>query len=59
VVVDRYDILVADEAPAGDYALYMGMYQPGDGWRMPAEDGACRRRPNDMIAPVTVSVVAE
>ena len=59
VVVDRYDILVADEAPAGEYVLYTGMYRADDGWRMPAEDGTGQRWPNDMIALGTISVVAE
>jgi hypothetical protein len=56
VVVDRYEIGVQEGSPPGEYVLYTGMYQPDDGLRLPAWDGANSRWLNDMIALDTVSV---
>jgi hypothetical protein len=56
VVVDRYEIGVQEGSPPGEYVLYTGMYQPDDGLRLDAWDGANNRWLNDMIALDTVSV---
>jgi hypothetical protein len=56
VVVDRYEIVVQEGSPPGEYTLYIGMYQLDDGLRLPAWDGAGDRWLNDMIALDTVSV---
>jgi hypothetical protein len=56
VVVDRYEIRVQEGSPPGEYVLYTGMYQPDDGLRLAAWDGANNRWLNDMIALDTVHV---
>jgi hypothetical protein len=37
-VRDQLDLTIAEQAPAGSYALYVGMYHPGTGERLSVRD---------------------
>jgi len=40
VITDGYDISIASDAPPGEYALLLGMYEAVSGKRLPVYDGA-------------------
>ncbi len=49
VVTDEYDIVVDPDAPAGEYQIEVGMYDPKTMRRLPAFDDAGRRLSDDRI----------
>ena len=57
-VVDRYDIVVREDAPEGSYSLLVGMYDLATGARLPAVDERGRRLPNDAIILGAIDVVS-
>ncbi|GAB4541222.1 MAG: hypothetical protein Kow0063_31860 [Anaerolineae bacterium] len=56
-VVDRYDILVREDAPQGTYSLLAGMYDLATGERLPAFDEQEHRLPDDAVILSTIEVV--
>jgi hypothetical protein len=56
VIVDRYEIVIEEDAPPGNYTLYTGMYRADDGYRLPALDDTGQRWPNDAIMVDLVAV---
>jgi hypothetical protein len=58
-VVDRYDILVREDAPGGAYRLLAGMYDLATGERLPAVDENGQRLPNDAIVISTIEIVGK
>jgi len=55
-IADEYLIPISPDAPSGEYVLYIGMYDPVSGQRLPAFDADGNRYPNDAIPIATVSV---
>lgn len=55
-VVDEYSIPISSQAPPGSYVLYVGMYEPFSGQRLPAYDLQGNRYPNDAIPIAVVNV---
>jgi hypothetical protein len=55
-VVDRYDIVLREGAPAGSYRLLVGMYDLTSGERLPAIDGDGQRLPHDAVELDTIDV---
>jgi hypothetical protein len=55
-VVDQYDIVLREGAPAGPYRLLVGMYDLTTGERLPAIDGNGQRLPNDAVELGTIDV---
>jgi hypothetical protein len=54
-VIDRYTLTLRQGAPAGDYRLLVGMYNPASGERLPAAlDG--RPQPDNAIPLTTLSL---
>ena len=49
VIVDRYEIAVDPDAPAGEYQIEVGMYDPQTLRRLPAFDEAGKRLADDRI----------
>ena len=49
VIVDRYEIVVDPHAPAGEYQIEVGMYDPQTLRRLPAFDEAGKRLADDRI----------
>lgn len=49
VIVDEYEISVKSDAPSGDYAIEVGMYEPETMKRLAAFDENQGRLPNDRI----------
>jgi 4-amino-4-deoxy-L-arabinose transferase-like glycosyltransferase len=56
VVVDEYSLPIQPEAPAGRYAIFVGMYDPATMQRLPLEDEAGHRLPDDRLLLATVTV---
>jgi len=56
-VVDRYDILVREDAPAGTYRLLAGMYYLATGERLPAYDENGQRLADDAIVLSTIDMM--
>ena len=48
-VLDTHTLDLPPDFPPGHYLLQVGLYQPGDGTRMPAFDFDDRRLPDDVI----------
>ncbi|MBI2908638.1 MAG: glycosyltransferase family 39 protein [Chloroflexi bacterium] len=42
IVADRHDIVVKEDAPAGEYVIEVGLYDPGTGRRLRTEGGEDR-----------------
>ena len=57
-VVDRYEIVVGEDAPEGSYSLIAGMYDLATGERLPAVDERGKRLPNDAIILSTIDIVS-
>ncbi len=57
-VVDRYDIMVREDAPEGSYTLLVGMYDLATGERLPAVDVDGHRLPNDAIVLSAIDIVS-
>jgi len=49
VMADAYDITLHSDAPAGDYVIEVGMYDPSSGERLKVSDESGRRLPDDRI----------
>ncbi len=58
-VADEYLIPLNPQAPPGRYTLYVGMYDPATGQRVPARDAQGKRYPNDAIPLATLMVGAD
>ncbi|MGA9348592.1 MAG: hypothetical protein WBW48_07285 [Anaerolineae bacterium] len=56
VVVDEHSLPIQPEAPAGCYAIFVGMYDPATMQRLPLEDEAGHRLPDDRLPLTTVAV---
>lgn len=57
VIVDVLSIPVADDAPAGDYRIAVGMYDGASGGRLPVTDASGNPLPDDRaILPIAVTV---
>jgi hypothetical protein len=56
VIIDRYEVVMEEDAPPGDYTLLTGMYRPDDGYRLPALDGNGEHWPNDAIVVDVIAV---
>jgi hypothetical protein len=57
VVIDEYGIVVDAEAPAGEYQIEVGMYDPKSMSRLPAFDEAGRRLPDDRMLLESLIIV--
>ncbi len=55
-VVDRFELSLSADAPAGEYRLLVGMYNWVNGERLPAVDKAGNRLPDDAIVLTTITV---
>lgn len=55
-VVDRYELLVPENAPAGDYRLLVGMYNWATGERLPAFTDSGNVLPDNAIQLTTITV---
>jgi hypothetical protein len=53
-VVDRYTLTLNEDAPAGDYRLLVGMYNPTTGERLPATING-QPQPNNAIELTTIT----
>ena len=49
ILADRHDLVVPFDVPPGEYALYVGMYIPATGDRLPAATGGNAIRLTDVI----------
>lgn len=55
-VIDEYFIPLSPQASPGSYVLYVGMYEPFNGHRLPAYDPQGNRYPNDAIPLAIINV---
>ena len=55
-IADEYLIPVSPDAPAGEYTLYVGMYEPVSGQRLPAFDSQGNRYPSDAISVASIRI---
>ena len=56
VVAEDYIIVIPEDAPAGDYPLYTGVYNPFTGERLPATTSRGERLLNDEFVLLTLTV---
>ena len=49
IIVDSYDILIAPDAPPGNYQFEVGMYRAETGARVPVKDANGVRLPDDRV----------
>ncbi len=57
VIVDALSLPVADDAPAGDYHIAVGLYDVASGGRLPVTDASGNLLPDDQtILPVAVTL---
>ncbi|MCL6431633.1 MAG: hypothetical protein K6V36_12365, partial [Anaerolineae bacterium] len=55
VIVDDYDLVVRDDAPAGTHCLEIGLYEPQSGRRLPLLDAAGREQGDNIrVDAITV-----
>ena len=56
VVAETYTITIPEDAPVGEYPLYIGIYDPTTGDRLPAVARDGERFPSDEVVLCTVTV---
>ncbi len=56
VVAEQYPLTVPADTPPGEYPLYVGLYTPDDGQRLPAAHPNGERYPNDEVVLRTIEV---
>lgn len=56
VIVDEYSLPIHPQAPAGRYTIFVGMYDPITMQRLPLEDEAGHRLPDDRLPLATVTI---
>jgi hypothetical protein len=56
VIVDEHRLPIGPEASADRYTIFVGMYDPATMQRLPLEDEAGHRLPDDCLPLATVAV---